>query len=269
MRLGIGSWTYGWATGVGGYPRPAHPLTAADLIDRAHAYGLDVVQLADNLPVDQLSSTERADLRAHATESGIEIELGTSGFTPEHLNRYLDLAVFLGARLVRTLIRTPDGKTDLAHVEKCIGSVADAFRSASVVLAIENYEQVSCAELASLVRGIANPCVGICLDTVNSLGALETPRQVVAALGPYVCNLHIKDFTIRRLPSKMGYEVLGCPAGQGKLEIDWIVNELRKLGRSPTIILEQWTPWAGSIEQTVATEADWAEHGVRLLERYH
>lgn len=67
---------------------------------------------------------------------------------------------------------------------------------------------------------IGNPFVGICMDTVNSLGILETPRQVVAMLGPYVQNLHIRDFTIRRLPSKMGYEVIGCPAGKGKLEID-------------------------------------------------
>jgi sugar phosphate isomerase/epimerase len=269
MRLGIGSWTYGWATGVSGYPPPAHPLTAMDLIDRAHTYGLDIAQLADNLPVHELSATGLAKLRDHATESKIDIELGTVGFEPEHLQRYLNLAVFLGARLVRTLLRTPEGKPDLTLAEKSIRSVADEFRSAGVVLAIENYEQQTCAELASLVARIDNPYVGICMDTVNSLGALQTPRQVVAALGPYVQNLHIKDFTIRRLPSKMGYEVVGCPAGEGMLEIDWILGELHRQGRNPSVILEQWTPWVGSIESTTALEEEWAARGVRFLQRYH
>jgi sugar phosphate isomerase/epimerase len=268
MRLGIGSWTYGWATGVSGYPLPPRPLTAMDLIDRACSYGLDIGQIADNLSVHELSATELEGLRDHAAGSGIAIELGTVGFEREHLQRYLHLAMFLGARLVRTLIRTPDGKPDLIHAEKCIRSVGDEFSSAGIVLAIENYEQLSCAELTSLVESIGNPFVGICLDTVNSLGALETPRQVVAKLGPYVQNLHIKDFSIRRLPSKMGYEVIGCPAGEGKLEIEWLLNELRRQGRNPSVILEQWTPWVGSIESTIAMEEAWAARSIRFLQRY-
>jgi sugar phosphate isomerase/epimerase len=240
-----------------------------DLIDRAHTYGLDIVQIADNLPVHELSSTELSKLRDHATESGVAIELGTVGFEPEHLLRYLNLARFLGARLVRTLIRTPDGVSDLTHAEECIRSVGDEFCSAGAVLAIENYEQQSCSDLASLVARIDNPFVGICLDTVNSFGALEAPRQVVATLAPHVQNLHIKDFTIRRLPSKMGYEVIGCPAGEGRLEIDWVFNELHREGRDPSVILEQWTPWTGSIESTVAMEEAWAARSVKFLHRYH
>jgi sugar phosphate isomerase/epimerase len=155
-----------------------------DLIDRARSFGVDIVQLGDNLPVNALSLTELARLRAYATESEIDIELGTVGVEPEHLRLYLNLAVFLGARLVRTLIRTTTGMPDLGQAEKCIRCVVDEFRSAEVVLALENYEQYSTAELAALVQRVGDPGVGICLDTVNSLGALETPRQVVATLGP-------------------------------------------------------------------------------------
>jgi sugar phosphate isomerase/epimerase len=268
MRLGIGSWTYGWATGVSGYPLPACPLTAMDLIDRACSFGLDIVQIADNLPVDKLSPTDLARLRDHATEAGIAIELGTVGFEREHLQRYLHLAEFLGAQLVRTLIRTPDEEPNLTNVEECIRSVGGEYCSAGVVLAIENYEQQSCADLASLIERIGNPFVGICLDTVNSLGALETPRQVVSTLGPHVQNLHIKDFNIRRLPSKMGYEVIGCAAGEGKLEVEWVLSELHRHGRNPSVILEQWTPWAGSLESTITIEEEWAARSIRFLQRY-
>jgi sugar phosphate isomerase/epimerase len=267
MRLGIGSWTYGWATGVSGYPLPARPLTAIDLIDRANEHGVAIVQLGDNLPTHKLSPMELALLSDHAAELGIEIELGTVGFEEEHLRRYLELAKILGARLVRTLIRTPGEKPDLADAESSIRSVGEEFRSGGVVLAIENYEKQYCTDLAALVARICNPCVAVCLDTVNSLGALETPREVVAVLGPFVQNLHLKDFTIRRLPSKMGYEVIGCPAGEGRLEIAWILSEMRKYGRNPSVILEQWTPWAGSIESTVAMEEEWASRSISFLKK--
>jgi sugar phosphate isomerase/epimerase len=237
-----------------------------DLIDRACSLGVDLVQIADNLPVGELLPSELTALRDHATGEGIAIELGTVGFERGHLLRYLKLAEFLRARLVRTLIRTPDGKPDLAYVEECIRSAGAEYRSAGVVLAIENYEQQTCADLASLVERVGNPFVGICLDTVNSLGALETPRQVVGTLGPHVQNLHIKDFTIRRLPSKMGFEVIGCPAGDGRLEIEWVFSELRRYGRNPSVILEQWTPWAGSLDSTIALEEAWAARSIGFLQ---
>jgi hypothetical protein len=57
MRLGIGSWTYGWAVGVSGYPQPARPFTCMGLINRARRFGVGTVQLADNLAVHELPST--------------------------------------------------------------------------------------------------------------------------------------------------------------------------------------------------------------------
>jgi sugar phosphate isomerase/epimerase len=136
------------------------------------------------------------------------------------------------------------------------------------VLALENYEQVTSAELAALIERLGNSSVGICLDTANSLGAMELPRQIVANLGPHVRNLHLKDFTIRRLPCRMGFEIIGCPAGEGKLEIDWTIGQLRNWNRDPTLLLEQWTPWSGTIERTIALEEEWAERSFRFLERY-
>lgn len=268
MRLGIGSWTYGWAVGIAGCPHPARPLTCMDLIERARSFGLDAVQFADNLPVHKLPPAEAKQLRDEAARSRIAIELGTVGVEPDHLRLYLQLAVLLGARLVRTLIGTPLGAVDLVDAEACIRCVANEFRLADVVLAIENYEGMSSEDLAAFVKRLANPYVGICLDTANSLGAMELPRQVVTNLAPYARNLHVKDFTLRRLPYKMGFEIVGCPVGEGRLDIDWIIGKLRKCNRDPTLLLEQWTPWSGTIEQTITVEEEWAERSLRFLERY-
>jgi hypothetical protein len=57
MRLGISSFTFPWA--IGGIDND-HPIsmTAFELLDKAHAYGADVLQIADNLPIGYLSNDE-------------------------------------------------------------------------------------------------------------------------------------------------------------------------------------------------------------------
>jgi sugar phosphate isomerase/epimerase len=268
MKVGIGSWTYGWSIGVTGYPAPTKPLTAIELLSLAHDYGLGVVQFADNLPVHLLSPSALAELKARAGEWNIEIEIGTVGVEPSHLVRYLELAKYLGAKLVRSLVAEVASRADLSQSAAALKQTLPAFEAAGVCLALENYEGNPSPQLAALVRDLASPCLGICLDTVNSLGALETPAMVVEALGPYVRSLHIKDFDIARVESRMGYLVTGRPAGEGMLNIDWLLAEIRSAGSEPNLILELWTPYQGSVEETIRLEEEWADRSVRFLKRY-
>ncbi len=57
MKSGIGSWCYAWAIGRPGHP-PKQPMGAIDLLHKAAELGVSVVQVADNLPLDQLPSAE-------------------------------------------------------------------------------------------------------------------------------------------------------------------------------------------------------------------
>jgi sugar phosphate isomerase/epimerase len=268
MRAGIGSWSFPWATGVPGYPSPAHPLRPLGLLELARELQAGVIQIADNLPLDGFGEDELTRLRHTAEEWDIEVEVGTRGVTPGHLLRYLRIARCLGARILRTLTHTADSRPDLVQVEAWIREVLPQFEDAGVSLALENYERHSCAGLARLVESLGSPHAGICLDTVNSLGALETPREAVALLGPHTINLHVKDFEIRRVDTMMGYLVTGCAAGEGRLDIPWLVGEIRQHGRDPNLILELWPPYAGSVEQTVAMEREWVARSVLFLKKY-
>ena len=268
MRIGIGSWTYGWSAGVRGYPAPDRPLTAMDLVRRAIEFGVPVVQIADNLPLHLMSNDELRELRGLAASGGIEIQPGTASVNPDNLLRYLDFARCFGSGVVRSLLADIDSRPDLAQSELWIREVLPAFESAGVCLALENYERYTSRELAAFVRRIDSPYVGICLDTVNSLGALETPAEVVRELGPYVRNLHVKDFMIERIESRMGYMVSGRPAGEGLLNVDWLLEQLRAAGGEFDMILELWTPYRGSVEETIRMEEDWADRSVRFLCSY-
>jgi len=110
--------------------------------------------------------------------------------------------------------------------------------------------------------------VGICLDTVNSLGALEGSEAVVEVLGRWAVTLHVKDIVVRRAVHSMGFTIEGRPAGQGQLDIPWLLRRLREMGRDPNAILELWTPPEETLAETMAKEAAWATAGVEYLRRF-
>ena len=264
MRLGISSWTYPWAIGVSGFPPPPRPMRLADLLEKAAALKVGVVQVADNLPLHKLDSHELRDARDQAVRLGLTIEIGTRGVEPGHLLLYLGLAVEFDAVLLRTLIDGLESQPSLEQAEKWIRDVLPQFEDQGITLGLENYEKHSCSDLATLVRRLESHRVGVCLDTVNSLGALETPERVVETLAPLTVNLHVKDFVIDRVPQMMGFVVSGAPAGAGRLAIPWLLGQMPP-GNRVSAILEQWTPPRESVEATVAMEQEWAERGVQYL----
>jgi len=267
MQLGISSYTYTWAVGVPGCP-PPQPMRAVDLLDKAAGLGLQVVQIADNLPLDRLAASELAALGRRATKLGIHIEVGTRGIEPDHLRTYLQLAQRLQSPILRVVIDTAHHHPPEDEVVEIIGWVIPEFERADVCLAIENHDRFPVQTLARLLERVGSTHLVICLDTANSFGALEGPEAVVDVLGPWAVNLHVKDFVVRRAPHNMGFIIEGRPAGQGQLDIPWLLERLRDLGRDPNAILELWTPPEETLAETLAKEEAWAMASVEYLRRF-
>jgi hypothetical protein len=57
----------------------------------------------------------------------------------------------------------------------------------------------------------------------------------------------------------------GCPAGRGRLDIPWILDQLRRSNRHANPILEQWPAPEETLEATIAKEENWAKHGIEHL----
>lgn len=72
--------------------------------------------------------------------------------------------------------------------------------------------------------------MGICLDSVNSMGAGEGIETIVEVLSPYTVNLHVKDFVVQRVYHMMGFVVEGRPAGQGMLPLEYLLEKLEPHG---------------------------------------
>jgi sugar phosphate isomerase/epimerase len=264
MRLGISSWTYTWAIGVPGHT-PERPMKALDLLNRAAALGVHVLQVSDNLPLHELSTQELRQFEQRASELRMQVEVGTRGIAHDHLRTYLQLAQRFRSPILRVVVDTPGHHPTEDEVVTTLRQIMPEFERAGVCLVIENHDRFKARALAGVLERIDSQSVGVCLDTVNSFGALEGPDVVLAALGPMVVNLHVKDFEVFRLSHMMGFKVEGRPAGQGRLNIPWLLEELHAHNLDPNAILELWTPPEETLADTIAKEDAWAQASVAYL----
>jgi len=264
MRLGISSFTFPWA--IGGIDND-HPIsmTAFELLDKAHTYGADVLQIADNLPIGHLSNEELEKLRTKADALGIALEVGTRGIATVNIARFLEIAAILGSPILRIVIDTKDHEPTMDEINSLLAPFADQFRKLNIKLAIENHDRLTCAQFNEIIDRLGDDWVGICLDTVNSLGAVEAPNTVIPALAPRAINVHMKDFEIVRSNGQMGFTVQGTALGQGRLDVQSVIAAVGGSKRDITSVIELWTPRQSSYEESVAVEESWAAQSVKFL----
>ena len=264
MQLGLSSYTYTWAVGVPG-SLPAKQLSAFDLTDKAAEAGLKLVQIADNLPLEKMKEDELIDLRKYGASKGVEIEMGGRGITPEHTIKCIEAAKTLNSPILRMVIDGAGYEPDLNSVISAIKELVPEFKTRKIKLAIENHDRFKAREFENIIQSVGSEWVGICLDSVNSMGAGEGFEEVSRILLPYTINLHIKDFTIRRVSHKMGIIIEGSPAGKGMLNIKELIDKLIILKQCDTAILEQWTPPENEIRDTIGKEERWANESIEYL----
>jgi sugar phosphate isomerase/epimerase len=248
-----------------GYPAPASPLSPIGLLEKAVSLGISTVQIADNMPLDRLSVADLERLSQAAAARGLTLEAGTRGIASDHLRLYLEICQRSGARMLRTLSHTAISKPTIQQAAQWIGEVLPEFEAAGVAIALENNEAHSVKEYGWLMREASSPALGICMDTANSLGRPETLDRVVSELAQFAICVHIKDHDIRRIDTRMGFHVVGKPAGEGKVDYELVFRELKRHGRSPSIILEHWPPFIETIDRTIALEEEWVGRSLAFL----
>lgn len=264
MLLGISSFTYGWSIGVNG---SATCMTEMDLVAQAIKFGLKCLQIGDNLPMHRMTKEQLSALKRALMESNIRLEVGARKLTEEHLHHYMNIASDFNSPLLRFVV---DGENYEPKTETIISIVKNALpdlKKKKITLGIENHDRFRSDELVKMMDGIGDEHVGICLDTVNSIGAGEGIAWVTTMLAPYTVNLHVKDFNIKRFPHNMGFTVTGALAGEGMLDYEMVMGELLKYNRCQSAILEQWVIPEDEHMATVDKEQRWANQSIQFLKQ--
>jgi 3-oxoisoapionate decarboxylase len=264
MKLALSSYAYNWAVGVSGYP-PERPMTVFDLLDQAVELGVHVVQVVDNIRFEQLQREEQECLACRADQQGVEIEVGVRGIQGNHLEESIHLAERMHARILRTVVDKGDYRPSEEEIVRTIKVVLPLLEKSNISLAVENTERFKARTFAQLIQKLSSQNVGICLDTTNNYGIGEGIEAVVKTLGPFTLDLHLKDYSIRRMSHQLGFILEGCPAGHGQLDIPWILKELRRFGCDPSVVLELWTPPEASLEDTIDKEKKWVAQSIKYL----
>ena len=228
-RLGVCSWSL-------------QPESPAQLVERVRATGLSAVQLAlDPLRIDHWPERET---RVALEAAGISV---VSGMACMHGEDYSSIAriretgglrssrhwrknlrasrdnAALAARLGLQLVSFHAGflPEDRADPEReplleRLAAVTDAYAAEGVVVALETGQE-SAATLLGVLGELARPTLGVNFDPANMLlYGTGDPVEALAALLPYVRQMHVKDARRSGRPGEWGTEV---PVGEG--EVDW------------------------------------------------
>ena len=266
MVFGLSSFAFGWAIGTKGFT-PQKPMTELDLLNKTVRAGMSCLQMGDNLPIHSFSTDRLDQFRTLVSQNNIRLEVGARKLTREHLNRYIDLALSFRSPLLRFVVdgeRYEPGSAEIINIIKeCIPRLKDN----NLLLGIENHDRFKAKELAFIMQSIDSDYVGICLDCVNSIGAGEGLEWVASVLMPFTVNLHIKDFTIRRVDHQMGFTVRGERLGKGMIELPSLLENLSRYNRCESAVLEQWVTPELNLEETIRKEEQWANEGIKYIKQ--
>lgn len=264
MRLGLSSYTYTWSVGVPG-SLPEEQMGVCGLLEKAEAKGIDLVQIADNLPLEKISDDDLDLLHDYSEAKNIGLEMGGKGLTPDHTMECLKVAERINSPILRMIIDNQGFEPSIPEIKLIIKDLLPELGKKRIKLAIENHDRLKAREFENIIQSIGSEWVGICLDSVNSMGAGEGFEAVAEILIPYTINLHIKDFTIFRVPHKMGFVIEGRPAGKGMLNIPDLIRRTSQTGLCRSAILELWTPPEPELSETISKETKWAEESIEYL----
>lgn len=264
MRIGISSYTYTWAVGVPG-EMPRKPLSCFDLINLAQQHGVEVLQIADNYPLIGQTEYQWRELGDFATQKNICIEIGGRGLMPENLMKHIEMAAIFKSPILRMVIDADGFEPGPKEAVAIIRNALPMLEKKEITLALENHDRLYSSVFKQIIETLGHPLAGICLDSVNSMGIGEGLESVVGNLAPFTVNLHVKDFTVRRVDHKMGFVVEGTPAGDGMLRLPWILEMIKPYGKCSSAILELWTSPDQHLDATIAKENRWAKESIKYL----
>lgn len=259
--IGLSTYAYFWQWS----PRNPQPLSLENMLMDTRSLGADLFQICDYPALAELSTADLTDVRRLATDLNLTLEVGTRGVETGHLLRFLDIAEHLEADLLRSMVTHDPGDPSIAELPGVLAAVLPEFERRGVTLALETYEQIPTPSLIEMVEAVDHPSLGIVLDPGNCVAALESPREVITRTAPYVKNLHVKDFAFSRKDGWVGFTYAGAPLGEGLLDYDFMVQQVRPEERSINQVIEHWLPWTNDAAETIRLEQQWTQHNLDYL----
>jgi sugar phosphate isomerase/epimerase len=227
-------------------------VSTSEVFEEAADVGAEIVQVnLHHVRELELEELEALAERGHALglellASGDFLGRGREGDEPSvgigRTEAWLERARALGSPLLRVVsgFYRADlaGRPDLIEAERSyvcavLRGAAPAAEGAGVVLLLENHSDFTESEYEAIVAEVGSERVGVFLDLINPVAALENPVAVVERLAPLAHAGHVKDYVFRSLPTddgyhRRGFEVLYRYPGEGVADLPGLLDALRR-----------------------------------------
>ena len=211
---------------------------APQLIEYAASLKTDSLFITDLDAFENHTDAYLKDVRAQASERGLQIQLGTWSICPtskafkdkwgnaeQHLALGIRMAKALGSPVLRVILGTGEDRRTEGGIEariKDTAKVCKALRSqaidAGVKIAVENHAgDMQAWELVTLIEEAGKDYVGANMDSGNATWTMEDPMASLEILGPYVLTTSLRDSAIWESPN--GATIQWTAMGEGS--IDW------------------------------------------------
>jgi sugar phosphate isomerase/epimerase len=230
----------------------AGTIAPEEVLEEAAELGADCVQVnlhhVRGLEVAELGALETRgkQLGLELLASGDFLGRGREGDEPSvgigRIRAWLERARALGSPLLR--IVSGFYRADLAdrpelieaerkYVAAVLREAAPVAESAGVKLLLENHSDFTAAEYETIVADAGSENVGVFLDLINPVAALENPVEIVERLAPIAHAGHVKDYVFRSIPTddgyhRRGFEVLYRYPGEGVADLPVLLTALRR-----------------------------------------
>jgi sugar phosphate isomerase/epimerase len=226
-------------------------ISPAEVFEEAAEVGADSVQVNLHHVRDfELEELEALAERGRALglallASGDFLGRGREGDEPSvgigRIEVWLERARALGSPLLRVvsgfyradLVDHPELiEAERQYVCAVLRGAVAAAEGADVMLLLENHSDFTVSEYEAIVAETASEKVGVFLDLINPVAALENPVEVVERLAPLAPAGHVKDYVFRSIPTddgyhRRGFEVLYRYPGEGVADLPGLLEALR------------------------------------------
>jgi sugar phosphate isomerase/epimerase len=227
-------------------------LSVENVLDEAASLGAECVQV--NLHhVRHRSIVELAGLRGHAEGHGLAL-LASGDFLGQARNGdepsvgvgrvagWLERAVAIGSPILRVVSgfyrAELAGRPELVEAERryvvaVLERAAPGAEAAGVTLLLENHSDFTAEEYRSIVAEVGAGRIGVFLDLINPVAALDDPVPVVEALAPLALAGHVKDYVFESIQTddayhRRGFSVLYRYPGEGVADLPSLMGALRR-----------------------------------------
>jgi sugar phosphate isomerase/epimerase len=175
------------------------------------------------------------------------------------LNAWIDLARDLQVPVIRIFGGEDDTATAAEQDDRVIGAlkhVASAAEQAKVTVALETHDAFSSARrVAKVLDGVGSTRVAALWDSHHPYRVGEPVEEVIAALGPRIAHVHVKD---ARRRDDGSWQLL--PIGEGEVPVREMLAALARAGYQGYAAVEwekKWHPELADPEVALPQHIAW------------